>query len=72
MNLIKIEAFSTKSEDFYQTYVTTGLKTQNVEELSQDLIFHDNFWQNIKSFRKQNSQLRIHSNPDRNQSKLTV
>ena len=35
-------------------------------------IFHDNFWQNIKSFSNQNSKLRIHSKPDRNQSKLTV
>ena len=26
----------------------------------------------MKSFRKQNSKLRIHSKPDRNQSKLTV
>ena len=43
-----------------------------MEELSQDLIFHDNFWQNIKSFSKQNSKLRIHSKLDRNQSKLTV
>ena len=33
--------------------------TQNVEKLSLDLIFHDNFWENIKSFRKQNSELRI-------------
>ena len=24
--------------------LNTGLKTQNVEELSLDLIFHDNFW----------------------------
>ena len=45
---------------------------QNVEELSQDLIFHNNFWQNVKSFSKQNSKLRIHSKPERNQSKLTV
>ena len=40
--------------------------------LSLDLIFHNNFWWNIKSFSKQNSKLRIHSKPDRNQSKLTM
>ena len=50
----------------------TGQKTQNVEELSLDLIFYNNFWLNIKSFSKQNSKLRIYSKPDRNQSKLTV
>ena len=33
------------SFNFEQTYLNTGLKTQNVEELSLDLIFHDNFWQ---------------------------
>ena len=32
----------------------------------------DNFWWNIKKISKQNSKLRIHSKPDRNQSKLTV
>ena len=53
-------------------YLNTGSITQNVEELSPDLIFHNNFWWNIKSFSKQNSKLRIHSKPDRNQSKLTV
>ena len=49
-----------------------GSKTQNVEEISLDLIFHNNFWWNIKSFSKQNTKLRIHSKPDRNQWKLTV
>ena len=48
------------------------LRNQNGEELSLDLIFHNNFWQNIKSFSKQNSKLILHSKPDRNQSKLTV
>ena len=43
-----------------------------MKELSLDLIFHNNFWQDIKSFCKQNSKLRIHSRPDRNQSKLSV
>jgi hypothetical protein len=42
--LIKTEALGTKNEDFDQTYSNTGSKTQNVEEPSLDLIFHDNFW----------------------------
>ena len=29
---------------FDQTYLNTGSKTQNVEELSLDLIFYNNFW----------------------------
>ena len=65
-------SFLHKNEDFDQIYLNTGSKTQNVEELSLDLIFNNNFYQNIKSFIKQNSKLRIHSKPDRNQSKLTV
>ena len=72
MCLIKIFIFCAQSFNFDQTYLNTGLKTQNVEGLSLDLIFHYNFWWNIKSFSKQNSKLRIHSKPDRNQSKLTV
>ena len=52
---------------FDQTYLNTGLKTQNVEELSLDLIF-----QNIKRFSTQNPKLIIDSKPDKNQSKLTV
>ena len=59
-----------KNEDFDQTHLNTGSKTQNVEKLSLDLIFHINFWKNIKSFSKQNSVLRIHSKLDRNQSKM--
>ena len=43
-----------------------------MEELSLDLIFHNNFWLNVKSFSKQNCKLRIHSKLDRNQSKLSV
>ena len=43
-------AIIAKNEDFDQTYLNTGSKTQNVEELSLDLIFHNN----IKSFSKQN------------------
>ena len=70
--MIKIFIFCAKSFNFDQTYLNTGLKTQNMEELSLDLIFHNNFWWNIKSFSKKNSKLRIHSKPDRNQSKLTV
>jgi hypothetical protein len=42
--LIKIEAFCTKTEDLDETYVNTGSKTQNVEELRLDLIFHNKFW----------------------------
>ena len=41
---IKIEAFCTKDEDFDQKYLNVGSRTQNVEELSLDLIFHNNFW----------------------------
>ena len=40
------------------------LKTQNVEELSLDPIFHTHLVNKLK--------LRIHYKPDRNQSKLTV
>ena len=35
-------------------------------------IFHDNFWQNIKSFSKEKSSLTIHTKLDRNSQKLTV
>ena len=37
-------SFVHKNEDFVQTYLNTGSKIQNVEELSLDLIFHNNFW----------------------------
>ena len=40
----QIQAFCTKNEDFDQIYLNTGSKTQNVEELSLDLIFYNNFW----------------------------
>ena len=66
------EAFCTKNIDFHQTYLNTGSKTQNVEELSLDMIFHNNFLLNIKSCIKQKSKLIIPSKPDRNWSKLTV
>ena len=46
---------------FDQQYVIKGLKTQNVEKLSLDLIFIDNFYVNIKSFSKRNCVLRINS-----------
>ena len=46
---------------FKQQHLNTGSKTQNVEKLSLDLIFIDNFCHNIKSVCKQNSLLRIHS-----------
>ena len=42
--LIETEAFCTKTEDFDQTYLNKDSKTQNVEELSLDLIFHKKFW----------------------------
>ena len=42
------------------------------KNFSLDLVFHNNFWKNIKSFSKQNSNLRIYSKPDRNQSLLTM
>ena len=41
--LIEIFAFCAKSFNFDQTYLNTGSKNQNVEELSLDLIFYDNF-----------------------------
>ena len=37
-------AFCTKNEGFDQTYLNTGSKTQNVEKLSLDLTFYNNFW----------------------------
>ena len=43
MEYIKIEALCTKSEDFDQTYLNTGSKTQNVEKLSLDPILYNNF-----------------------------
>ena len=33
--------FLPKSFNFDETYLNTGLKTQNLEELSLDLIFHN-------------------------------
>ena len=36
------------------------------------MIFYNNFLSNTKHFSKQNSKLRSHSKPDRNQSKLRV
>ena len=41
---IKVFIFCARSFNFDQTYLYTGLKTQNVEEFSLDLIFHYNFW----------------------------
>ena len=40
----QIEAFGAKNEDFDQTYLHKGSKTQNVEELTLDSTFHNNFW----------------------------
>ena len=42
--LIKIFILCVQSFNFDQTYLNTGLKTQYLEELSLDLIFHNNFW----------------------------
>ena len=49
-SLIKIFIFCTKSFNFHQTYLKTGLKTQNGEELSLDLIFLNNFGTISKNF----------------------
>ena len=70
--LIKIEAFYTKKENFDLTYLRTGSKTQNVEELNLDIWNFKILLVNINSFSKQNSKLRIHSKRDRNQLRLTV
>ena len=40
----QILIFCAKSFNFGQTYLTTGLKTQNVEEFSLDQIFNNYFW----------------------------
>ena len=40
----QILIFCAKSFKFDQIYLNTGLKTQNVEKLSLDLIFHNNLW----------------------------
>jgi hypothetical protein len=40
----KLKNFTQKNEDFDQTYLKTDSKTQNVEDLSLDLIFHNDFW----------------------------
>ena len=42
--LIKIFIFCAQSFNFDQAYLNTGLKTQNLEELSLDLISHNIFW----------------------------
>ena len=42
--LIKIFIFRAKNFIFDQAYQNTGLKIQNVAELSLDLIFCNNFW----------------------------
>ena len=62
----KLKLFAQKMKIFIK------VQAQNVEEISLDLIFFNNFWQSIKSVSKQNSKLIIHSKTDRNQSKLTV
>ena len=41
--LIKIFIFCAKSFNFDQTYLNTNPKTQKVEDLRLDQIFHDNF-----------------------------
>ena len=42
--LERILILEAKNKDFDQTYLKTGLKTQNVEELSLDLLFHNIVW----------------------------
>ena len=37
-------SFLQKNEDFDQKYLNKGSKTQNLEELILDLIFHNNIW----------------------------
>ena len=49
-SLIKIFIFCAKSFDFNQANLKTGLKTQNGEELSLDLIFLNNFGKISKQF----------------------
>ena len=44
----RIAALCTKNEDFHQTYLNTGSNTQNVEGLSQDLIFYNIFGKILK------------------------
>ena len=36
--------FYAKSFNFDQTYLNEGSKTQNVEELSLDLLYQNHFW----------------------------
>ena len=36
--------YDVPNEDFDQIYLKTDSKTQNVEKLSLDLIFYNNFW----------------------------
>jgi hypothetical protein len=70
--LVKSKVISQKMSAFCTNYANTWVSTQNIEKLSLDWIFIDNFCQNIKSFCKQNSMLGIHSKPDRNWQELTV
>ena len=42
--LIKIVFYWAKNFNFDQTYLNTGSKTQNVEKLGLDLIFHNHSW----------------------------
>ena len=37
-------SFLHQNDDLDQTYLNIGWKTQNVEELSLNLKFHNNFW----------------------------
>ena len=40
----QIFIFCAQNINFDQTYLFRGLETQNVEELSLNMIFHDIFW----------------------------
>ena len=42
-DFIKIFIFGAQNFNFDQTYLNAGLKTQNADELSLDMIFHNDF-----------------------------
>ena len=59
-------------EDFDQIYLNTGSKPQNVEKLSLDLISKIISGKISKVLVNRTPVEIIHSQPDRNQSKLTL
>ena len=64
-------SFLQKNEDFDKTYRLKNSKFERVI-IHNIQIFCNIFQWNIERFSRQNSKLRIHPKPDRNQSKLTV